>query len=294
MKSLTLLLSLILFSISFTANAQDPYYFEFSKTIVFPNGQSNMVSYIAIPNTLIGGNLTISITGGYNYQLNKGVLSKRITIVDNGSGQFSSTSSEVLYANGELARQWNIGDFDSATRRIPIYHLLNTGNDLNIRIEGQLINSVAITTIKNAISISAPVALVNTKTRQYKSMMDDRIGIGTLDPRERLSVNGNIRAHEIKVETANWPDYVFKPDYQMRSLDELKTFIDNYHHLPEIPSEDDVAKNGIALGEMNKLLLKKVEELTLYLIEKDKKEKNLEARLQHLEIGLPQRKKKSH
>lgn len=96
------------------------------------------------------------------------------------------------------------------------------------------------------------------------------IGIGTLNPKEALSVNGNIRAQEIKVETSGWPDYVFKPSYILPTLNEVKLYIDKNQHLPDMPSEKEVASNGINLGEMNKLLTKKIEELTLYLIEKDK------------------------
>jgi len=99
------------------------------------------------------------------------------------------------------------------------------------------------------------------------------VGIGTTTPREALSVNGNIRSKEVKVETANWPDYVFKPAYNLLSLTEVKAYIEKNQHLPEMPSEQEVAKEGINLGEMNKLLTKKVEELTLYLIEKDKEVK---------------------
>ncbi|MDN3580774.1 hypothetical protein [Mucilaginibacter flavus] len=98
------------------------------------------------------------------------------------------------------------------------------------------------------------------------------IGIGTLTPKEALSVNGNIRSKQVKVEVVNWPDYVFTPDYQLPSLTDTKAYIDQNHHLPEIPSEVEVAKDGLNLGEMNRLLLKKVEELTLYLIEKDKQD----------------------
>lgn len=105
-----------------------------------------------------------------------------------------------------------------------------------------------------------------------RMVIDNRgyIGIGTAAPKETLSVNGNIRSKQIKVETANWPDYVFKKDYQMPSLKEVKAYIDQNQHLPEVPSEEQITKEGLNLGEMNKLLLKKVEELTLYLIEKDK------------------------
>ncbi|PWG77875.1 hypothetical protein DDR33_25200, partial [Pararcticibacter amylolyticus] len=78
------------------------------------------------------------------------------------------------------------------------------------------------------------------------------------------------RAHEIKVETANWPDYVFTPQFQRRPLAELERFVLENNHLPEIPSAREVNDNGISLGEMNAKLLKKIEELTLYLIDQNK------------------------
>jgi hypothetical protein len=63
---------------------------------------------------------------------------------------------------------------------------------------------------------------------------------------------------------------VFKNDYKLPALSDVKTYIDKNHHLPEIPSAAEIKKDGINLGEMNKVLVKKVEELTLYLIDKDK------------------------
>lgn len=110
-----------------------------------------------------------------------------------------------------------------------------------------------------------------------------RIGIGTLTPAEALSVNGNIRAKNIKVEMINWPDYVFKPSYKLLPLEEIKSYIERNHHLPEVPSEREIVEKGLNLGEMNKLLLKKVEELTLYLIDKNTTIENLERRLTALE-----------
>jgi hypothetical protein len=97
------------------------------------------------------------------------------------------------------------------------------------------------------------------------------IGLGTLNPTEKLSVNGKIRAREIKVEATNWPDYVFDEGYKVGTLGGLESYIKTNKHLPEIPSAKEVEKNGIELGEMNRLLLKKVEELTLHLIEHDRK-----------------------
>ncbi|TCC87306.1 hypothetical protein EZ428_21645 [Pedobacter frigiditerrae] len=98
------------------------------------------------------------------------------------------------------------------------------------------------------------------------------VGIGTTNPTEKLSVNGKIRAKEIKIEPnpATWPDYVFEADYKVGTLEELERYITTHKHLPEIPSAKEVESNGLELGEMNRLLLKKVEELTLYLIQKDK------------------------
>jgi hypothetical protein len=109
-------------------------------------------------------------------------------------------------------------------------------------------------------------------------MLDNsgNVGIGTTNPAGyKLAVNGNAIATALTVKLyANWPDYVFKLEYHLPSLSEVKTYIDRNQHLPEMPTEAEVTKNGINLGEMNTLLTKKVEELTLYLIEKDKEIKD--------------------
>lgn len=102
------------------------------------------------------------------------------------------------------------------------------------------------------------------------------VGIGTLLPGEKLSVNGNIRAREIKVENGNWPDYVFTRDYQLPTLQETEKHIKDKGHLPGIPSAAEVKANGVDLGGMNAKLLQKIEELTLHAIEQNKKIKNLE------------------
>jgi hypothetical protein len=99
-----------------------------------------------------------------------------------------------------------------------------------------------------------------------------------------LAVAGSVIATSVTVKTvANWPDYVLKKEYQLPPLTEVKAYIDQNQHLPDLPSEQQVAKEGLNLGEMNKLLVKKVEELTLYLIEKDKELKAQNERLKKLE-----------
>ncbi|KAB5483627.1 hypothetical protein [Flagellimonas hadalis] len=102
------------------------------------------------------------------------------------------------------------------------------------------------------------------------------LGIGTTDPGTyKLAVKGKIRAEEIKVETG-WADYVFEEGYSLPTLEEVEKHIKEKGHLINIPSAKEVAENGIELGKMNKLLLEKIEELTLYVIE-------LEHRVQYFE-----------
>ncbi len=85
-----------------------------------------------------------------------------------------------------------------------------------------------------------------------------------------LAVNGKIVSRSVVCSEVAWADYVFKQDYKLMSLKEVEAFIDKNGHLPNIPSEEEVVKNGVDLTEMNKLLLEKVEELTLHLIRLEK------------------------
>jgi hypothetical protein len=111
-----------------------------------------------------------------------------------------------------------------------------------------------------------------TETNEaMRIMATGNVGIGTSDTHGyKFAVNGDIHAKKVVIDLINWPDYVFKPTYNLKPLSEVKSYIDLNHHLPEMPSEKEVAEKGVDLGEMNKLLTKKVEELTLYMIEKDK------------------------
>ncbi|WP_443938780.1 hypothetical protein [Pedobacter sp. MW01-1-1] len=109
------------------------------------------------------------------------------------------------------------------------------------------------------------------------------VGIGTTNPSEKLSVNGKIKAKELKIEPLGWSDYVFDEGYKITSLIDLEKFIKLNKHLPEVPSAKEVESNGIEVGEMNKLLLKKIEELTLYMIEMKKENIELKNRLTKIE-----------
>lgn len=102
-----------------------------------------------------------------------------------------------------------------------------------------------------------------------------KLSFASGDNVEKVSVKGKLRAMEIKVETSNWPDYVFTKGYQLPSLKEVENFIKEKKHLPEIPSAAEVECDGLNLGEMNNKLLKKIEELTFYIIDLNKQVEEL-------------------
>jgi hypothetical protein len=104
------------------------------------------------------------------------------------------------------------------------------------------------------------------------------VSIGTTNPQGyKLAVAGKIISEEVVIKLlANWPDYVFERNYNLLSLPELEKFILANKHLPGVPTAEQVTKVGIEVGEMNAILLKKVEELTLHIITLEKRVKELE------------------
>jgi hypothetical protein len=104
------------------------------------------------------------------------------------------------------------------------------------------------------------------------------IGAGAPAAGYALSVNGKIMAEEMRIEdSGTWPDFVFGEKYALRSLDALQQHIDSSGHLPGVPSASDIEVNGIMIGEMQKLQMEKIEELTLYILQLHERIKDLEA-----------------
>ncbi|WP_299218678.1 tail fiber protein [uncultured Aquimarina sp.] len=120
------------------------------------------------------------------------------------------------------------------------------------------------------------------------------VGIGTNVPDSKLTVKGKIHVEEVLVDlSVPGPDYVFANDYKLWSLDKLRQYILKNKHLPNIPSAKEMKANGVELGIMNMKLLEKIEELTLYTLEQEKKHEeqreinqNLKNRLSKLEQFL--------
>lgn len=116
------------------------------------------------------------------------------------------------------------------------------------------------------------------------NVTNGNVGIGTTTPDAKLAVNGTVHAKEVRVDL-NVPgaDYVFEKNYPLRALAKVDKYISLNHHLPDVPTAKNMEQNGIDVSEMNMKLLQKVEELTLYLIEKDRQMKDLEKRMVKVE-----------
>ena len=106
---------------------------------------------------------------------------------------------------------------------------------------------------------------------------DGRVTIGdyfnnNIGESYKLAVNGNVIAELVKVRLRNSrPDYVFQREYHLMTLPELENYINQNGHLPNVPTAEQIEADGLDLGEMNRILLQKIEELTLYVIELEKR-----------------------
>jgi hypothetical protein len=117
-----------------------------------------------------------------------------------------------------------------------------------------------------------------TSKNLYLALSGGNVGIGTRATNNyRLAVDGKIGAREVNVNVSTWSDYVFADDYKLPSLETIERYITQYRHLPDVPSAAEVEQNGVDLGSMDALLLRKIEELTLYVIELKKELDGLKA-----------------
>lgn len=134
----------------------------------------------------------------------------------------------------------------------------------------------------NTISLGTPgampIALYTNSANRMFITANGNIGIGTDNPDAAylLSVNGKIKTRELRVTIANWADYVFDKKYKLTPLHEVEQYIKKYKHLPGIKNGAAIEKEGIDISTMQAKMMEKIEELTLYLIEANKKIEALE------------------
>ncbi|UYQ95515.1 hypothetical protein MKQ68_10425 [Chitinophaga horti] len=225
-------------------------------------------------------------------------FSFHVTSGGNGSQFINVTQAHNSGSTGiPLIAGWQDVTADNASQRIVVWLRGNTTYQYRANV---YIDPVVYDGIQNALPFVAGSFSLNTKASvdphinqnglysQYTAFytgpglnyLGGNLGIGTISLNgHRLAVEGSIGARKIKVDQATWADYVFAAGYKLRSIPEVEAFIKTHQHLPDIPSGNEVQEDGLDVGEMDKMLLQKVEELTLYLIDQHKKIESLTLKL---------------
>lgn len=218
-----------------------------------------------------------------------GTDSERMRIVENGNIGIGTNSPDAklsIIGSSTLA-----GDFDASKAYLEL-----TDGSISMLMDGNEITTNQLLALSS--SYDHPIIFRNVNETDDEELVrinsDGGVGIGTQTTGlHKLAVDGSIGAREIVIEANAWPDYVFDENYDLKSLEEVKTYVQDNGHLPEVPSTQEVEKEGVALGHMNELLLQKIEELTLYLIDQNEQlksqiEENKSQRLQisNLQVEL--------
>ncbi|MDC6390951.1 hypothetical protein PP182_19855 [Maribacter sp. PR1] len=262
-------------------------------TLISRGGTSGVQYHIEISNNKfwvrVGGNPSSN-----RFDLSNGLIDQNINFA-----LAVSQNESKLYINGQLIETKGTEGIGTATYDEDILIGETTTWDWeysdHIRSVGMFSKALSSSEIQAIYSdIINPPAEPETGTaglwNQNGSNIHFNMGnvaIGTTDAgNDMLAVNGNIRAKEVKVESANWPDYVFTEKHKLLTIEEIQKYIQEKGHLPNIPSANEVRANGIKLGEMDRLLLEKIEELTLYIIKQEKKQIELENKLELLKSKL--------
>lgn len=165
-----------------------------------------------------------------------------------GSNEPTIQFNNGAYTDGIANVFWNVGAQVSGT---------NEGFKISYRELGQFNNNE-----RNFLTINSKGQVgINLNINDINNDFCSDVNF-------KLNVNGKITCEELRVQKSEeWPDYVFDSGYSLIPLDSLEKFIKEHKHLPSIPNAEQVNVNGINVSEMNTLLLKKIEELTLYIIE---------------------------
>jgi hypothetical protein len=239
-----------------------------------------------------GTNPTIQLQ---NSGVNKGYFQLSGDNVRTGTNNGNGTGKFIFRINGTdrifIDPSGNMGiGIDAPTRKL---HVEGNGyfksNDQALAIDGV---NPHIAFYHNSVYksfIQQSSAKLHIGVNGGKLQLDaNQIAIGSVQTTAdnfKLAVTGKIICEELKVElVANWPDYVFASDYKLTPLSELKAFIDQHQHLPNIPKASEVQKDGFEVGEMNRRLLEKVEELTLYIIQQQEQIDMLAKKLEVIEM----------
>jgi hypothetical protein len=210
-----------------------------------------------------------------------------------GIGTYNPSSKLYVVSNGlgnNNGDRINLSSFETNvgnnTSLVELYSYRNaSGNDwlsattrFQQRIDGVNMGYLEF----NPPGMTWGLALGTNNTGRLYIGNNGNVGIGTMsinDNNYALFVNKGIRTRKVKVDQETWPDYVFHIGYRLPPLPEVEQYIQEHHHLPEVPSAAEVEKEGLDVGDNQAVLLKKIEELTLYIIDLNKRVQDLEKQL---------------
>jgi hypothetical protein len=249
-------------------------------TTVQRSGQLVLIANGAPSSGIVPGAFLFNLAGA------DGVNSERMRISSNGNvGIGTSTPNDMLDVNGFSIFGASVEKISVGSGSLGFNRKVATGAIYDNTKFGYQFQHTGSTTAGSdylALQVYNPGAAgINPTSLVINGLSQVGVNTSYIPTGYQFAVNGSAIATSITVQLrSTWPDYVFTKNYALPSLTEVETYIDQNHHLPEIPSEHEVTQNGLNLGEMNRLLLKKVEELTLYLIESQK-----QAQLQQQQIN---------
>ncbi len=279
------------FSTGILTSAENSFEKVFSSAVDFENTIANSAVDIRLGNLSFWGYIEIEITGTWSHQSTGGKLTKIYAVGTNPNNNIYINESRVSDAMGTIPDNISLGNFswDSANDcfKIPISHTVSTHNNYTIKIK-MFTHGGGAKAVYSNMSIGPNYSLP-ALPRNYV-YFNNKLGVGTANPDELLTVKGKIHAEEIRIDlSVPVPDYVFANDYKLKTLDEVAAYIQKNKHLPEVPSAQEIKKEGLMLAEMNMILLKKMEEMTLYMIEMKKEndeiKKSITELKQHIKIN---------
>lgn len=228
-----------------------------------------------VPNTANDGKLHLAF-GGHTNPMNNPI---KVTFQSDGKVGFGTInpSSQIESAGGIT--------INSATASNNYLLFKNNGTSLGIIGSDGSVSGVNPNNMGFYVYGNNNLEFWTNSAKRLIIDGSGNLGVGTSTPSYKLDVCGTIRAKEIKVDLLGTciPDFVFKKDYKLMSLNELEKFVRTKQHLPEIASEKEMIEDGLNMKEFQMKLLQKIEELTLYTIEQNKELKSLKKKVMNLE-----------